>query len=217
MEIIDNFGLPSKQKEGFNPWLENVLDMVKEKSQDTKYTIRLTGNRTNNSIIYTLRNSQNKTSVDVYKRNRIFHLELYKRDLPDQTKAIKPDSTLVGNYVFQRGDVVELEEMADLIAKHMSMDTPYSEGTVSRIKVRIAAQPGTADGCFVGGQISGIVYNDDETVEVIVERGSARYILSKAQVEDCRLALLKYIIFNNSGEFALINSPEFNVYYEMEV
>jgi hypothetical protein len=105
--------------------------------------------------------------------------------------------------------------MAELVAKHMAMDTPYSDGTVQRIKVKLAAQPGASGDGFVGGQISGIVYNDDDTVEVIVERGRARYVLTKPEVEDCRLALLKYIIFNNDGEFALINSPEFSVYYEM--
>lgn len=214
MEIIDNFGLPSKQKEGFNPWLENILDMVKEKTQDKKFTLRLTGNRTNNSIIYSLRNSQNKTSADIFKRNRMFYLELYKRDLPDQEKAIKPDSTMVSGYVFQKGGIDDLATIADLIAQHITMSTPYSENKVKRIKVISAKQPGTCGNSFTGGQITGIVYNDN-TVELVVENDKVRYHLSKESVEGCRLSLLKYIVFNDKNEFALINSPEFDVYYEM--
>lgn len=213
MEIIDNFGLPSKLKEGFNPWVENILDMIQAAAPGKKSTLRLTGNRTNNTIIYTLRNSQNKTSADFYKRNKMFHLDLYKRDTPDPEKAIKPDNVMLSSYVFKKGSIDELEEMAQLVSDLVTMETPYSQGTVKKTKV-VPTSDAVDKTMLRGGQITGILYNADDT-ELIVEKGKARYHMNKDVLGECRLSLLKYIIFNDKNEFALINSPEFDFYYEM--
>lgn len=212
MDIIDNFGLPSKQREGFNPWLENILDMINESCVDKKATLRLTGNRTNNTIVYSLRNSQNKTQADLYKRNKVYHVDLYKRDLPDMRKAIKPENVLVASFVFKKGDVVELAKMAELVTGLVVADTPYSLGTVNKIKVSPVSLPHAT---LIGGQITGIEYKEDDVVNITVENGKASYTVRTCEFGESRLNPLKYIVFGLHGEVTLINSPEFEFYYEM--
>ena len=215
MDIIDNFGIPSKQREGFNPWLENILDIIKSFHSNRKTILRLTGERSSRSIIYRLRNSENKTYAEIYKRKKIYYIHLYKRDLPDINKSIKPTNILLGSHVFIKGDIEDQYDMAKLIGELITSDTDYSLRKINKIKV--SPFPLKDQKTLIGGRITGIVYKENQMVNVVIENGLASFNLNLEKFSKHRLSLLKYIIFNDRDEMVLINSPEFDFYYEMKI
>lgn len=213
MEIIDNFRIPSKTREGFNPWLENILDLIKSFAGDKKQTIRLSGDRRNNTIVYKLRNSHNKTSAEIYKRNKMYYLNLHKRDLPDMEKSIRPDNIILSSHVFKKGDIDELAKIAELVCELVTSETPYSLGEIAKMEVSPIQLLDRKT--LIGGQITGISYKDCDVAEVVIENGRAKFQLKIEKIEKSRIKLLKCIIFNDRGEMAVVSSQEFDFYYQM--
>ena len=212
MQVIYNVGLPSREGRGRVNWLETLIEGVKECS-DKDYILRLTSTiEEGEGIVYHISNGQNKTTVDLIRKNKVIYVKLYQRVLPDPEKYIKPAKYLVGSHEFSALDAVP-ETIAVLFA-HLNQDNPYSKGEVTKVKVNYKPNQNTP-WCFFGGRISAVDQLSDDSVKLTVEGGKWTYVIPLASALHKRVNKLKYIIFNENSDFDVVSSSEFDFYFEM--
>ncbi len=180
---------------------------------DKAFVLRLTGKRDSNSIVYTLQNNQNKTSATIRKKMESVIVELFERNLPDPEKEIKPVYDKLSTLTFDM-TTKGLQEAAQALGELLSKETPYSNGSLIKVKVLPIAK--TDDPwVFMGGQISDTVLDIHGNIHITVEKGKCKYVLTKEQAEGRRVTVPKFIIFNERGDFQLISTSEFDHYFEM--
>lgn len=215
MQIIHNFGLRSK----FNPeqtgWLDVVLDKVKALSQKD-FVLRLYGIPGNSLLTYKLVNGCSKTYSLIYRKANQIYVEVFTKALPDPEHFIKPAFNAQALEVFEASDE-GLEQASIAIQEAMDQDTPYSLGEVTKVKVY--RQSTDIPWTFVGGRISAIEElssnEENQIVRVYVDGNKTHYDIALKDTLDKRVAVLKYIVFNDKGEFQTIHSDEFDAYFEL--
>ena len=212
MEIIDYFGLPSRRGSDFNPWLEQMLECIKQLSSKD-FILRLTGDRVGRDVQYQLYNNVNKTYADIQKRNGTVQLRLYARKTPDPEAGFKPALSEARSHVLAFNEAGRTTA-ADLLQRHLEQDTPYSLGQIVRVKVTPTAQP-LEPWTFAGGRITDM-RADAHGQHIEVENGAHTYFITHAKLEGHRPSVRKYVLFNEAGDFQFINSPEFEFYFEMK-
>jgi hypothetical protein len=212
MQIIDNYGLPSKRNSFINPWLETLLTCVQALSKNN-FVLRLTGEHLPNSILYSLQNNQNKTVARICKSGDWIEVKLLSRDLPDPEKEMRPEYRDLGSRSFVC-DEKGIKQAAAVICAVLDEETPYSLKSVVKIKVMPLLQINDP-WVFRGGRITG-VQQSEHLSRIEVENGQCAYTLTPEQVANERVKVRKYLLFNDKGEFQSVSSSEFDFYYEMK-
>lgn len=212
MEIIDNFNLSLRHDPQFTPWLMRVLERVKRLSR-REGVVRLSADYEDHSEVrYQLYNSQGKTYVSLFRRGGQVILSLFQRNTPDPERGFKPELTKPVDCEMELRSS-SIDAAAAMIQKHLDQDTPYARGTVTRIRVTPTAkviEPWT----FCGGRVTAL-YNTHADVRIEVDHGKNVFFIPHEKMAGHRPGVMKYIVFNEFGEFAFIVSSEFHIYFEM--
>lgn len=213
MEIIDNFNLSARWDPVLGPWLERLITRVKSLSRKD-YVVRLTGNRTpEQNLRYELYNSQAKTYVAIQHQRDAVCLQLFQRTLPDPEFGFKPGFSTPEEHSLSFDDK-DLKAAAAMVQKHLDQDTPYATNSVKRIRVTPTATV-TEPWTFCGGQVTSVI-NFPDVVKIETDHGKNTYLIPAEKMANHRPGVMKYVVFNEDGDFAFIISSEFDIYFEMK-
>lgn len=215
LNIIDNVRLPSLNQGalplGFDPWLEKILRRMASTETDDDFVVRLDSDRRAKTIVYRLENSQNKTCASISKRLNRVMVELTKRLLPDPENGIKPPMALESAFVFEKTDE-GLAKAAAALAKVIGARTPYSERTVTKIKVYPNA-PASDPWSFSGGLITSIV-SDWKADTWVINVGATVFTIPKKTFGRQSPKVLQYLV-TDGNRAELVMETEFDHYFEL--
>lgn len=211
MQIIDNFSLPSRKRDDFNAWLERMFETMRSLST-SDFIVRLSGEHIGREVHYQLYNSQNKTYAAIQRFNGTVKLRLWQRLLPDPEIGFKPgvSEATIRSFPFTEAG---RNQAAKVLQEWLDQLTPYSEQSVTKVKVTPTATP-LEPWTFAGGQVSKLIPGDiNLTVEV--EDGEVTYVIPNDKLLNHRPSVSKFVLFNEDGDFQFISSTEFHFYFRM--
>lgn len=211
VEIIDNFGLQFSHDGKTFAWMSDVVRQI-SKASTTSSIVRLNGERKSEHIEFELHNGQNKTQVHITDHGNRARALFFKRPAPDPAKGFRP--------IMERVRAIDIQlnwgglnTLSTLAREHLEQDTPYSLGTITKVKVTPTLKPLDAKS-FAGGQIT-FMEEIDGVLHLTIEGGKCKYTVHKDRLYGRKVAAYKYVLFNETGDFDFVGSNEFHFYFEM--
>lgn len=212
LNIIDNANLPSKVNANFNPWLETILDRLKDLSQED-FVLRLSAERKPSSIIYHLENNQNKTLAYISKKGNTVRVETYRRELPDPERFIKPGHVPVEAGLFEC-TAEGLALAAQALCQVMGTHTAYSKQNVLKVKVYETA-PEDDPWALSGGLITHVAYTGKDDLTVTVNKRIVHHLKISQFYGQVIPRLMKYLVLGSDHKAEVVNESEFGFYFEL--
>lgn len=210
MKIRYNFELKSKADKTFDPWLQEIFNLIEDNGVND-FVLRVSKEQIKRKNYYTIENTKNKTKAIISKQRDKISLEVKMKLLPDPTKYIKPPYITVHEIVATSDDNGKLE-IANKILDVMDKNNPYSNQLVEKTKVYADYIEGKED-ILIAGKITD-VFDCEENKIIVIDNGLS-FAVPIEEAEAKRAMVNKYIILDNMLKFEVMYSSEFNHYYDL--
>lgn len=209
MKVKYDFKLPSTSDSSFDPWLQDIIDYI-EINGVNYFTLRVMKEKISYRVYFHINNKKNKTYATVSKYKKSLKLSIYKKQLPDSSRYIKPSFELIKE-TEKKNDVDGKNEIAVAILDVLDKQNEYSTATAIEAKVCTDCQK-HKEGILVGGRVIDIFNSDYGSVVILDNKMS--FTIDRQKAEEKMVTVGKFIVLDKNMDFEIIRHDEFDHYYE---